>query len=244
MNVQNRGHTIGMKRKILVFQHVPREHTSRIQMYARENNIELTTVRLWEPYTMPDVLEYEGLIVLGGPMNVPKGFPSMNDELEVIASSINKIPILGICLGGQLIAHALGANVKENIVDGRVLKEIGHYVVELTPAGKKSRLFKGFPDDFVVLQWHGDTFDIPKGTERLAHGGICENQAFSYGEGTHAIQFHLEHTPFALAHQIDEFGEWARTDFEFDDRVILEEAHNLAPAMTEHCYRLLDNVFS
>lgn len=232
------------RRKILIFQHIAREHPSRINQYALENNIDLDVVRLWEPYIMPNVSDYDALIVLGGPMSVHEGFPSRDEELEVIKKNIDKIPMLGVCLGGQLIARALGADVHQNVIDGKILKEIGHYIVELTPEGKKSKLFKKFPDDFVVLQWHGDTFDIPEGAELLARGGICENQAFSYGENTHAIQFHFEHTPYALAHQIAEFGEWAREGFEFKEKEILDESHRLNEIMTAQCYRLLDNFLS
>ena len=172
------------KRRVLIFQHVVREHPSRIHMYARENNITLDVVRLWEPYTIPDIAGYDALIILGGPMSVHRGFPSMEDELKIISENIEKIPMLGICLGGQLIAHALGANVEEHTVNGKIHKEIGHYMIELTPEGKKSKLFNGFPSEFMVLQWHEDTFDIPEGAELLAQGGICANQAFSYGKKT------------------------------------------------------------
>lgn len=167
-------------KKLLVFQHVPREHSSRISTYAHDGGHSLDIVELWKPYTMPLLSSYDGLIVLGGPMGVYDDFPSKQEELGVLREHAGEVPILGICLGAQLVAHALGSRVYPHIRDGCHIKEIGFYDVTLTDAGLQSPLFKSFEKNLTVLQWHGDTFDVPQGAEHLASSKNCDNQAFSY----------------------------------------------------------------
>src|SRR5215468_219641 len=100
--------------RVLVLQHVPYVGPSYIADYTREHDIDSDVVRLWEPYTLPDVSRYSALIIMGGPMGVYEDFASKDDEVTLINAAIGAIPTLGICLGGQLIAHALGARVYPN----------------------------------------------------------------------------------------------------------------------------------
>ena len=93
--------------KFLVFQHVAHEHPGRITEYCEEKGIGLGIIKLWKPYKMPAVTDYNALIIMGGPMDVYDEYPSKKDELEEISSALkNKIPVLGLCLGSQLLAHA------------------------------------------------------------------------------------------------------------------------------------------
>ncbi len=227
-------------KRILIFQHVFREHPSRIQTYANVYGHDITVLRLWEPYIMPDPLDYDALIVLGGPNGVYEDFPSKGDEIAALARAQDKRPILGICLGAQLLAHMLGADVRKHMVNDTHRKEIGHYKIQLTARGKESSFFKDVPEEFKALQWHGDVFEIPSGAEHLARSDEWENQAFSYGKSL-GVQFHFEHTPYALAHQIDKFGDWARVGFDFDERKIMDEAHMLNESINELCYTILRN---
>jgi GMP synthase (glutamine-hydrolysing) len=135
------------------------------------------------------------LIVLGGPIGVndSDGYPFLKQEVALLRSRLAQDrPTLGICLGGQLIAHALGAPVYPAPV-----KEIGWGPVQLTDAGRSSCL-GALATDAEVLHWHGDTFDLPAGTMHLAATKAVGNQAFSRGRNILALQFHLEADPARL----------------------------------------------
>lgn len=136
-----------------------------------------------------DALTPDLLVILGGPIGVYEDgqFPFLRQELDLVAKRIaGERPTLGICLGSQVIARALGARVYP-----MGAKEIGFSPIELTPEGLQSSL-SIFADDGVVLHWHGDTFDLPRGAIRLAYTRECSNQAFSFGPKVLGLQFHAE----------------------------------------------------
>lgn len=133
------------------------------------------------------------LIVLGGPIGVydTDRYPFLADELQLIEKRLaSGRPLLGICLGAQLIARAAGCRVFPGPE-----KEIGYGRVELTVAGQASALRALETADQTVLHWHGDTFDLPTGAVRLASTDLTENQAFSLGTNVLALQFHIEAEP-------------------------------------------------
>jgi GMP synthase-like glutamine amidotransferase len=231
-------------KKILVFQHIERESPGFIIDYAKDRGIELELLSLWSEYEMPELSRYDALIVLGGPMGVYEEYPGKAEELHTITNAIGHMPVLGICLGAQLIAHALGARVYPHVVDGKHIKEIGYYDTALTDDGKKSPLFKGLPSEFKVLQWHGDTFDIPEGAVLLAISALCRNQAFSYGDSTYGLQFHSEASPQMVEAWTREDAAWVYKDFDFNEARTLEEARELSPTLKEYLYRLMDNFLS
>ncbi len=142
-----------------------------------------------EPLPDPDSVDL--LIVMGGPMSVgdERTFPWLVDEKNFIYQHIDKgKAVLGICLGAQLIAAALGSPVYSNAE-----KEIGWFEVQGLPAIKPTDF--AFPTVFRAFHWHGDTFDLPPGARRLACSAITRNQAFLLGERVMGVQFHLETTP-------------------------------------------------
>jgi GMP synthase (glutamine-hydrolysing) len=136
------------------------------------------------------------LVVLGGPIGVyeAEAFPFLTREIALIERRLRRgFPTLGICLGSQLMAKALGGRVFAGPV-----KEIGWGRLELTEAGAKSCLKPLAAADARVLHWHGDTFDLPAQAVRLAGSAHYENQAFACGRGCLALQFHLEAEPRGL----------------------------------------------
>ena len=110
------------------------------------------------------------------------------------------IPLLGICLGSQLLAKALGARVYRN-----PQKEIGWYTVDLTPAGAADPLFAGLASPVPVFQWHGDAFDLPAGARALASSPLCAHQAFRYGDRVYGLLFHLELAPAIIHRWLEAF---------------------------------------
>lgn len=178
-------------RKILVCQHVPYEPLGTLNPLFKEHGFRIRYVNFGRhPDLKPTLEGYHGLIILGGPMNVDEvdRHPHLAHEVELIRESLRRdIPVLGICLGSQLIAHALGAEVKRNPE-----KEIGWYDVTLTEEGKTDPVMGYFQPQEKLFQWHGDTFDIPEGAVHLALSGTCASQAFRYGSKVYGFQFHLE----------------------------------------------------
>ncbi len=178
-------------RKLLVYQHVPFEPLGTLDAQFRAAGFRIRYVnfsRLVE--ASPDVGRYHGLVVLGGPMSVNEldRYPHLSVEIESIRQAVDAgIPVLGICLGAQLIASALGARIRRNPV-----KEIGWFEVSPTPAGMEDALFSKFDGTEKIFQWHGDTFALPHGAQHLAESDACANQAFRVGERVYGVQFHLE----------------------------------------------------
>jgi GMP synthase (glutamine-hydrolysing) len=159
---------------------------------ARVEVVDVPTADL----TALDPLVPDLLVVLGGPIgaNDEALFPFLEPELQSIARRLAaRRPTLGICLGAQLMARALGARVHP-----ARRKEIGWAGVQLTEAGRAGPLGRLGDDAPMVLHWHGDNFDLPDGAERLASTEVCPNQAFRVGEHALGLQFHLEVTPMAL----------------------------------------------
>ena len=136
------------------------------------------------------------VIILGGPIGAyeTEQYPFLANEIQLIRNRLERgLPILGICLGAQLIAAAAGARVYSSGI-----KEIGWGSIALTPAGNDSCLRHLAASDHIVLHWHGDTFDLPTGATLLASTSLIKHQAFSLGNNVLALQFHVEADPATL----------------------------------------------
>ncbi len=147
--------------------------------------------------------EAAGLIILGGTISANDGdrFPFLLAELDWIREAIQRdVPLLGICLGAQLMANALGSAVYRS-----PRKEIGWYEVELLPAAAEDRLFRDRSARETVFHWHGDTFDMPAGAVHLARSPLCPQQAFRYGPLAYGLQFHVEMVPELMDLWLREF---------------------------------------
>jgi GMP synthase (glutamine-hydrolysing) len=178
-------------RRLLVLQHVAHEILGTLDPLLRAARCRIRYVNFGrDPDACPDAAGYDGLIVLGGPMNCDQvqRHRHLAHEVECIRTAIRRgRPVLGICLGSQLIARALGAAVTRNPV-----KEIGWYDVSPTAAGAADPLFRHFGGTEKIFQWHGDTFAIPEGAVHLATSPDCAHQAFRFGDNVYGLQFHLE----------------------------------------------------
>lgn len=177
--------------KIMVCQHVAHEILGTLDPLLKQNKIRIRYINFERnPNQKPNIESYDGLILLGGPMNVDQTaqFPFLKFEIELINQALKKnIPILGICLGSQLIAKALGAPVKKNPI-----KEIGWYKIALKNEGQKDPVLHNLWPESHVFQWHGDTFELPQECSWLASSKDCSNQAFRYRDNVYGLQFHLE----------------------------------------------------
>lgn len=178
-------------RKLLVLQHVAHEILGTLNPLFKDAGFRMRYVNFGRrPDARPTMAGYGGLVVLGGPMsaNDTEGHPHLVTELRLIEEALAKgVPILGICLGAQLLARVLGAQVRPSPE-----KEIGWYEVQLTPEGTRDRLLRHIGNSARIFQWHGETFDIPAGAVHLATSTGCPNQAFRYGDRAYGLQFHLE----------------------------------------------------
>src|ERR1039457_2935720 len=178
--------------RVFAFRHVPFEDLGLIRASLEERGISIEYADLFRPgATVPDTTQAAGLIFMGGPMSANDDLPWLRQELQLISRAVDRRqPVLGVCLGAQLIAKALGSRVYRNAV-----KEIGWFDIHLTEAGARDAPFPGIRPVETVFHWHGETFDLPPGAQWLAYSEACRNQAFRAGANTYGLQFHLEVTP-------------------------------------------------
>ncbi|HIG69104.1 MAG TPA: type 1 glutamine amidotransferase [Myxococcales bacterium] len=188
--------------KLLIFQHVAHELLGTLHPLLRNHGFRNHYINFGrDPHAEPSLDGYHGIVVLGGPMNVDQvdAFPHLKTEVRLLKQAIaSEMPVLGICLGAQLLAKALGAQVRPN---GE--KEIGWYDVEPTTAGREDPLFAHFETREKIFQWHSDTFEIPEGAVHLATSPACSNQAFRFGANAYGFQFHLEVDPPMIERWLD-----------------------------------------
>jgi GMP synthase-like glutamine amidotransferase len=171
-------------------QHVPFEGPGSIGGWTERRRAITGWTRLFAGESLPPIDDVDLLIVLGGPMSVNDvaQYPWLTREIEYLRSAISGgARVLGICLGAQLIASALGARVYPNTV-----KEIGWYDVDAISASSTCFCF---PPTCLAFHWHGETFDLPEGAVHLARSERCEHQAIQWGRRVLGLQFHLETTP-------------------------------------------------
>jgi GMP synthase (glutamine-hydrolysing) len=177
---------------ILVLRHEPFEHLGHFANVLDRYCLKYRYHELGEPVS-PE--KFEGLVILGGPMSANDDLPGLRDELRLIERALAAhIPVLGICLGSQLIARALGAKVYRN----RDL-EIGWEHVYPTDAAQGDALFGSMTSPEMYFHWHGETFDLPTGAKWLAYSDKCRQQAYRYGRNVYGIQFHPEITSEMIA---------------------------------------------
>jgi GMP synthase (glutamine-hydrolysing) len=177
--------------RVVVLQHVASEGSGAIGAALRARGIEERVVRTDHGDEVPREPDgAAGLLVMGGPMGVYEAdrFPHLRDEIRLIERAVAEgLPVLGVCLGSQLVAAALGARVER----ARAL-EIGWRAVRLEEAARTDALLAPCPSSIVPLSWHGDVFELPKGAVPLASSDMTEHQAFRFGGSTWGLLFHME----------------------------------------------------
>ncbi len=183
---------------VLILKNIPAEGPGTIEDFLREQGIPYRIVELGKE-AIPPSGEFDTLVMMGGPMSVhdEEIYPYIKREMELVREFIAKGKrVFGVCLGAQIMAKALGAEVYAGPE-----KEIGWYDIELTEDGIRDPLINklavhpragDFWKRFKVFHWHGETFDIPAGAVRLAKSGIYPNQGFRFGSNAYAFQFHIE----------------------------------------------------
>ena len=182
--------------RIHYLQHAPFETPAHILHLCRTAGISVTSTLLWQTTAFPDPDDFDLLLIMGGPMNIyeHESFQWLIEEKKYIRTVIDSGKmVLGICLGSQLLADALGGTVVKNRY-----REIGWYPVQMTHAGMNSPLMSGVPASFTAFHWHGDTYPPPPGTIRLGMTDACDNQGFIYDNRVVGLQFHLEMTAESL----------------------------------------------
>ena len=173
--------------KLHYLQHVPFEDIGVIRQWAERGGFAITRTRLFAGEGFPDIGSFDWLVVMGGPMGIHDHaeHPWLADEKRFLKTAIGAgKTILGICLGAQLLADALGARVYPG-----PQKEIGWFPIRRAPGAPPL-----LPEELMAFHWHGDTFDIPRDAVRLASSEACANQGFVHGDRVVALQFHLETT--------------------------------------------------
>ncbi|MGE5648251.1 MAG: type 1 glutamine amidotransferase [Acidobacteriota bacterium] len=182
--------------RVIVFRHVSFESAGLIAPALEARGLKLEYADLFvNPEPPADWRSAAALVFMGGPMSANDNLPFIRRELAVLEEALGHgTPVLGVCLGAQLLARAAGARVYRNPV-----KEIGWAPVLWTEAARRDPLFRGLDAPEVLFHWHGETFDLPRGAEWLASSAVCRNQAFRISQASYGLQFHLEVTPAMIA---------------------------------------------
>lgn len=187
--------------KILIVTHASFEKPGSIETWAKNNGHQTREVSPYKGEKLPDIKEFDFLVVMGGPQSPLeiKDAPYLADEIKLIQQALNeKKRIVGICLGAQLIGEALGAKTERS-----PNREIGAYPLELLQDAKYDPVFQQFPDKFNVMHWHNDMPGLPKGAALLAKSEGCPRQAFRYGDRVYGFQCHFELTKELVEGMID-----------------------------------------
>ncbi len=190
---------------VLVLTHTKDEGPGLIAPALRAKKLVPRAIRGYAGGTIPaEVGRARGLVVMGGPMGVrdTSTHPFLKDEMRLIEKALRaEIPILGVCLGSQLVASVLGAHVSR-----ATAREIGWLPVELAPSAGRDRIFAGVKSPLVPCHWHGDVFTLPPGAVSLARSARTRCQAFRYGRAAYGLLFHMELTRPGVARMCRAFA--------------------------------------
>ncbi len=208
---------------VLIIQHAPHEHAAALRRALESQGIPSQVTKIWAGEGLPDPRKVSGLVSLGGPMgaNDEIDFAWIRDELRMMKQIYELgLPIAGICLGGQMLARALGGKVSAS-----EHPEIGWFEIKLNADGLQDPLMSSAGPTPRFYQWHYDTFLPPAGAKSLANSQICAHQAFRAGEHAYGFQFH----PEADAQLVDE---WLQVEGTDEEILLARIAHHQACVQT------------
>jgi GMP synthase-like glutamine amidotransferase len=222
--------------KVQVLQHVAFEGIGSIEAWLSERGAAVHTTRFYQSPVLPEPRSIDLVIAMGGPMSVndEREHPWLKEEKAFIKEAVDRgCGVLGVCLGAQMIASALGARVFAN-----AHKEIGWFPVQAVSTDTDA--FR-FPPQATVFHWHGETFDLPPGAIHLAKSAGCNNQAFQIGRNVIGLQFHLETTPETA----DQLIRHCREELVTGEYIQTEQALRSVPVETyRNINRLMNEVLA
>lgn len=223
--------------KIHYFQHETFESLGCIKDWIKKREYPVSATRFYENPVLPGLSDFDFLIIMGGPMGVhdEDKYPWLKDEKLFIRKAIenNKV-VLGICLGSQLIAAAMGAKVYRN-----EYKEIGWFPVQINNSHK---IFSILPKEIISAHWHGDTFELPDGAIHTAESSACKNQAFVYNNKIVGLQFHLEFTADSLNKLIENCRDELVKDHYVQTEKEIMDHLELLNTTNNFLFQILDNL--
>ncbi len=229
---------------VLICKNIETEGPGTIEDYLKMQGIYYKIVELSRGEGIPAPGDFDTLIMMGGPMSVNEDeiYPYIKEEENLVKDFISKDKkIMGICLGAQIMAKALGVKVYSGPE-----KEIGWYNIELTEDGLSDPYMRSLAlgpvegeasGKLKVFQWHGETFDLPQGAVRIAASEVYQNQAFRYGNSAYALQFHIEVTPEMIK-------EWFEGEKDFDIDNMLNYTNRVYPEYYKRALKFYENFFS
>ncbi len=224
--------------RIQCLEHVPYETSGIIQYWAEVREHEFKRTLMYNNDSIPLTKNFDWLLVMGGPMSVNEEakYGWLTKEKKLIEKAILEgKTVIGICLGGQLIADVLGARVHVSKA-----KEIGWHQVSLTPKAKEMELFKDVASEFMAFHWHNEMFDIPSRATAIASSTGCSNQGFIYKERVIGMQFHLELTNDSLHEMIEHHrGDIRDGKYVQTEREIVKNIQN-----TRACNNLIEELLN
>ncbi len=224
---------------VLIFRHARTEGPGHFATFLDANRVAWRLVKLDEGEAVPESsAAFAGLGFMGGPMSANDELPWTRPVLDLMRDAVaRKVPVIGHCLGGQLLSRALGAKVSVNPV-----KEIGWTRVQVEDSSLARNWFGGDLHEFTTFQWHGETFAIPDAGERILRGEHCRNQAYVAGDRHLAMQCHVEMTPEMIRSWCDTGGEEVRESAASpavqDVATIQAQMGEKLPALTDVATRL------
>ena len=223
--------------RTLILQHTPEEKPGTLEQWLESARFPFHVHHFYEAEQGPTAAAYDWLVILGGPMNVDdeEEHPWLKAEKEFLRAWIaGGKPVLGLCLGSQLLAQALGGTVEKNEV-----REIGFHNVERT--GRDHPALRRWPRELAVFQWHEDRSSLPEGAVNLLTSAACQTQAFAKGERLLGLQFHPESTAEWILGNYEGF-ERRQDEPCVEDRPATEAAlATKLPPLTKHFFNLLED---